>query len=48
VRQGEAARLIKGGGVYLDERRISDPQEEVAPAPGMLLRVGKRKVARLV
>ncbi|MFB3881784.1 MAG: S4 domain-containing protein [Armatimonadota bacterium] len=45
--KGEATRLIKGGGVYLDERRISDPQEEVALSPGMLLRVGKRRVARL-
>ena len=45
--KGEATRLVKGGGVYLDERRISDPQEEVALTPGMLLRVGKRKVARL-
>jgi tyrosyl-tRNA synthetase len=46
--KGEATRLIRGGGVYLDERRISDPQEEVELAPGMLLRVGKRRVARLV
>ena len=35
----------KGGGVYVDERRITDPQEEVTLTPGMLLRVGKRKVA---
>jgi tyrosyl-tRNA synthetase len=45
--RGEATRLIKGGGVYLDERRLSDPQEEVELRPGMLLRVGKRRVARL-
>jgi tyrosyl-tRNA synthetase len=45
--RGEARRLIEGGGVYLDERRLSDPQEEVELAPGMLLRVGKRRVARL-
>jgi len=46
--RGEAARLIKGGGVYLDERRLSDPQEEVELKAGMLVRVGKRRVARLV
>ncbi len=45
--KGEATRLIKGGGVYVDERRVTDPQEEVALKPGMLVRVGKRKVAKL-
>jgi len=34
--------------VYVDERRISDPQEEIVLKPGMLLRVGKRRVARLL
>ena len=46
--KGEARRLIKGGGVYVDERRISDLQEEVELVAGMLVRVGKRRVARLV
>jgi tyrosyl-tRNA synthetase len=45
--KGEARRLIKGGGVYIDERRLSDPQEEVELKPGMLVRVGKRKVVKL-
>jgi tyrosyl-tRNA synthetase len=45
--RGEAARLIQGGGVYLDERRIADPHEEILLAPGRLLRVGKRRVLRL-
>ena len=45
--RGEARRLVQGGGVYLDERRISDPKEEIELAPGQLLRVGKRRVARL-
>jgi hypothetical protein len=44
----DLGHLVEAGGVYLDERRISDPQEEVELAPGMLLRVGKRRVARLV
>ncbi len=46
--KGQARRLIQGGGVYLDERRVSDPQEEVELKAGMLVRVGKRRVARLL
>ncbi len=46
--KGEARRLISGGGVYLDERRASDPRQEIQLTPGMLVRVGKRRVARLV
>ena len=46
--RAEAARLVRGGGVYLDERQVQDPEEEVTLAPGQLLRVGKRRVARLV
>jgi len=45
--RGEAMRLIRGGGVYLNEQRVSNPRENVELAPGMLLRVGKRRVARL-
>jgi len=45
--KGEARRLVQGGGVYVDERRIADPQEEVELRTGMLVRVGKRRVARL-
>jgi len=45
--KGEARRLVRGGGVYVDERRVSDEQEEIHLTAGMLLRVGKRRVARL-
>ena len=45
--KGDARRLVQGGGVYVDERRLSDPREEVELKLGMLLRVGKRRVARL-
>lgn len=45
--RGEAARLVRGGGVYVNERRITDPQEGITLAPGMLVRVGKRRVVRL-
>jgi tyrosyl-tRNA synthetase len=46
--RGEARRLIQGGGVYIDERRITNPQEEIVLKAGMLVRVGKRRVVRLV
>ena len=51
--KSDAGRLIRGGGVYLStrdgqERRITDPQEEITLQPGMLLRVGKRRVGRLI
>jgi len=46
--RGEARRLVRGGGVYVDEARIGDPQQEVELKAGMLVRVGKRRVARLV
>ena len=45
--KGEATRMVQGGGVYIDERRVADPQEMVALQPGMVIRVGKRKVVRL-
>jgi tyrosyl-tRNA synthetase len=46
--KSEAARLVKAGAVHVDDRQLSDPQEEIAFAAGMLLRVGKRRVVRLV
>jgi tyrosyl-tRNA synthetase len=46
--KSEARRLVQGGGVYVDERRVSDGQEEIELKPSMLLRVGKRRVARLI
>ena len=45
--RSEGARLVQGGGVYVEERRLTDPQEEIALAAGMLLRVGKRRVVKL-
>jgi tyrosyl-tRNA synthetase len=45
--RGEARRLVRGGGVYVDERRVSDAQEEIHLTAGMLLRVGKRRVVKL-
>ncbi|UCG46950.1 MAG: tyrosine--tRNA ligase [Phycisphaerales bacterium] len=44
---GEAKRIIKQGGAVINNRKLSDPNEQIMPADGMVLRVGKRKFARL-
>ena len=43
----EARRLIEQGAVRLDGRRLANPQEELTPADGAVLQVGKRRFARL-
>ncbi len=45
---GEARRLIKGGGLYLDNERISDDSLEIELSEGMLFKVGKRKFFRII
>jgi len=45
--KSEGRRLINQGGVYVDEERIKDPNQEITPRSGMILRVGKRKFARV-
>ncbi len=44
---GEAKRMIKQGGCTIDSRKISDPNEQITPANGMVIQLGKRKFARL-
>jgi tyrosyl-tRNA synthetase len=44
----EARRLIEQGGVRVDDRRVANPSEEIAPRDGMVLRVGKRRFARVL
>jgi tyrosyl-tRNA synthetase len=47
--KNEARRLIAGGGVSLDGRKVSDFFEAVTPAAeGTVLQVGKRRFVRLV
>jgi len=43
----EARRLIQGGGVSINQQKITDPQAKISPADGMLIQVGKRKAARI-
>ncbi|NQT52984.1 tyrosine--tRNA ligase, partial [bacterium] len=44
---GAARRLVQQGGVSLDGARIDDLEARIAIAGGEILRVGKRKFARL-
>jgi tyrosyl-tRNA synthetase len=44
---GEARRLVAGGGVRLAGERVDDPSATVDALP-VVLQVGKRRFARLV
>jgi tyrosyl-tRNA synthetase len=43
-----AARLIQGGAVELEGVRVGDWREQLTVSPGAVLKVGNRRVARLV
>jgi tyrosyl-tRNA synthetase len=43
----EGRRLIAGGGVSVDQQKVTDPAAGVEPADGMILQVGRRRVVRL-
>jgi len=45
---GEAKRAIKQGGASIDGQRLSDPNDMITPRTGMVVRVGKRRFAKLV
>lgn len=44
---GEAKRLIMGGGVSIDGEKVSAWDAEMEPQNGMIVRAGKRKFARI-
>ncbi len=44
---GQAKRLIKQAAVTINGRKIDDPNEQITPADGMVIRAGKRKFAKL-
>ncbi len=45
---GEARRLVRGGGVRVNGDVVSDEQQQLAPGDGDILQVGKRRFARIV
>jgi len=44
---GEAKRMIKQGGATIDGQKLTDPNAEIIPKTGMIVRVGKLKFAGL-
>ncbi len=44
---GEARRLITGGGVSFENEKITDPAQELSSAEG-ILKVGKRRFAKII
>jgi tyrosyl-tRNA synthetase len=45
--KAEAKRLIEQGGVEVDNKQIKDPNSEITPKNGMIVKVGKRRVTRI-
>ena len=46
--RSEARRLVKQGAVELDREKVSDPMAEVEVHPGSILKVGKRRIGKIV
>jgi len=44
---GEAKRMIKQSAAGIDGKKLNDPHAQITPKEGMIIRVGKRKFARL-
>ena len=44
----EARRLIQQSAVLIDDRVVSDENEQVQPANGMVIKVGKRRIVKLI
>jgi len=44
---GEAKRMIKQSAAGIDGKKLDDPNAEITPKDGMVIRVGKRKFARI-
>jgi tyrosyl-tRNA synthetase len=45
--KSEAKRLVEQGGVEVDSKRLSDPNNSVEPKNDMIIKIGKRKIIRL-
>jgi tyrosyl-tRNA synthetase len=48
VTGGEAKRLIAQGAVSLDGEKVNDPQQQIAPRDGLVIKAGKRRWAKIV
>ena len=44
---GEARRLVQGGGVKINEEKVTDVDAQIELADGMVVQAGKRKFARI-
>lgn len=44
----EGKRMIKQGAVKINDERVTDVDTEIEPSPGMILRVGKRRFAKII
>jgi len=44
---GEAKRMIKQGGAGIDGQKLTDPNAEITPKDGMIVRVGKRNFTKV-
>jgi tyrosyl-tRNA synthetase len=44
---GEAKRMIKQGGATIDGEKLTDPNAEITPKTGMIVRVGKLKFTKI-
>jgi tyrosyl-tRNA synthetase len=44
---GDAKRMVKQSAASIDNEKLSDPNAEIIPKNGMVIRVGKRNFARL-
>jgi tyrosyl-tRNA synthetase len=45
---GEAKRAIQQGGASIDGEKMNDPNDMITPRTGMVIKVGKRRFAKLV
>ena len=44
---GEAKRMVAQGGVSIDGEKATDPNAPITPRDGMIVRVGKRRFAKV-
>ena len=45
--KSEAKRLIRQGGVRIDDKVIDDPNKKIKPENGMVVQVGKRRFVKI-